>query len=171
MPKLHLPPNRRRDLVFAAIALLVVAADQLSKWWITKWWETANPPDGILWNAGFFRIIRVQNTGAAFGIFQGHPLVFTVIDFVGIAVFLALVLFLSRRWPFLDRMWVRSGIGLILGGTVGNLIDRLRVGQVTDFFDIKIWPTFNVADASITVGVIILIFCIVFLSKPSGKRI
>src|SRR4030042_4252315 len=141
MPKLHLPPDRRRDLVFAVIALLVVAADQLSKWWIVSNLALGE----TLVNYGFFRIIRVQNTGAAFGIFQGHPLVFTVIDFLGIAVLLVLVLFLSRRWPFLDKMWVRSGFGLILGGTVGNLIDRLRVGQVTDFLDFKIWPTFNVA--------------------------
>jgi len=166
MPKLLLPPSRRRDLVFAAIALLVVAADQLSKWWIISNLALGE----TLADFGFFRIIRVQNTGAAFGIFQGHPLVFTIIDFVGIVLILGLVLFFARRWPFLDRMWVRSGIGLVLGGTVGNLIDRLRVGMVTDFFDVKIWPTFNVADASITVGVIILVFCIIFLYKPSGKR-
>ncbi len=167
MPKLLLLPNKRRDLVFAAIALLVVAADQLSKWWIVSNLALGE----TLVDYGFFRIIRVQNTGAAFGIFQGHPLVFTIIDFVGIAVFLFMVLFLSRRWPFLDRMWVRSGIGLILGGTVGNLVDRLRVGQVTDFLDVKIWPTFNVADSAITVGVIILIFCIIFLYRPSEKRV
>jgi signal peptidase II len=171
MPKLHPLPGKWRDVVFAGIALLVVVADQLSKWWISKWWETANPPDGILWNAGFFRIIRVQNTGAAFGIFQGHPLVFTVFDFIGIAVFLVLVLVLRRRWPFLDRMPVRTGIGLVLGGTIGNLIDRLRLGQVTDYFDFKVWPTFNVADACITVGVIVLIFCIIFLSRSPGKRV
>ncbi len=167
MPKLRLPPNRRRDLVFTAIALLVVAADQLSKWWIVSNLALGE----TLVDYGFFRIIRVQNTGAAFGIFQGHPLVFTIIDFVGIAVFLFMVLFMSRRWPFLDRMWVRSGIGLVLGGTVGNLVDRLRVGHVTDFLDVKIWPTFNVADSAITVGVIILIFCIIFLYKPSEKRV
>ena len=167
MPKLHLPPNSRRNVVFAAIALLVVVADQLSKWWIVSNLAVGE----TLVNYGFFRVIRVQNTGAAFGIFQGHPLIFTIIDFLGIAVLLFLVLFLSRRWPFLDRMWVRSGVGLILGGTVGNLIDRLRVGQVTDFLDFKIWPTFNVADASITVGVIILIFCIIFLYKPSEKHV
>jgi len=167
MPKLHLLPNSRRNVIFAAIALLVIAADQLSKWWIVSNLAVGE----TLANYGFFRVIRVQNTGAAFGIFQGHPLIFTIIDFLGIAVLLFLVLFLSRRWPFLDRMWVRSGVGLILGGTVGNLIDRLRVGQVTDFLDFKIWPTFNVADASITVGVIILIFCIIFLYKPSEKHV
>jgi signal peptidase II len=166
MPKLHHPPNKWRDVVFAGIALLVVLADQLSKWWIE-----ANLAIGeSLVDFGFFQIVRIQNTGAAFGIFQGHPLVFTVIDFIGIFIFLVLGLFLLRRWPFIDRMWVRSGIGLILGGTIGNLIDRLRLGQVTDFLDFKIWPTFNVADASITVGVIILIFCIIFLSKTLVNR-
>ena len=167
MPNLHLPSNRRRDLVFAAIALLVVTADQLSKWWISSHLALGE----TLVDYGFFRIIFVQNTGAAFGIFKGHPLIFTIIDFLGIGLFLFLVLFWSRRWPFLDRMWVRSGIGLVLGGTIGNLVDRLRVGQVTDFLDVKIWPTFNVADSAITVGVIILIFCIIFLYKPSEKRV
>jgi signal peptidase II len=166
MPKLH-HPNKWRDVVFAGIALLVVIADQLSKWWIV-----ANLSLGeSLFDAGFFRIVRVQNTGAAFGIFKGHPLVFTVFDFIGIIVFLLLVLVLSRRWPFLDRMPVRAGIGLILGGTIGNLIDRLRLGQVTDFLDFTLWPTFNVADASITVGVILLVFCIIFLTKSTGHKV
>jgi signal peptidase II len=167
MPKLHHLRDKWRDIVFAGIALLVVAADQLSKWWITAHLAMGES----LVDFGFFRIMRIQNTGAAFGIFQGHPLVFTVIDFIGIVVFLVLVLVMRRRWPFLDRMWVRSGIALILGGTVGNLIDRLRFGNVTDFFDFKIWPTFNVADACITVGIIILIFSVVFLSKSSGQRV
>ncbi len=166
MPKLHPLPSKWRDVVFAGMALLVVVADQLTKWWIISHLAIGES----LVDVGFFRIIRILNNGAAFGIFQGHPLVFTVIDFIGIAVFLTLVLVLRRRWPFLDRMPVRSGIALILGGTIGNLIDRLRFGNVTDFLDFKVWPTFNVADASISVGVIILIFCIIFLSRSSGNR-
>jgi signal peptidase II len=167
MTKFHPLPGKWRDVVFAGIALLVVVTDQLTKWWILAHLSIGES----LVDFGFFRIIRVQNNGAAFGIFKGHPLVFTVFDFVGIAVLLALVLVLRRRWPFLDRMPVRAGIGLILGGTIGNLIDRLRVGQVTDFLDFKIWPTFNVADACITVGVIILIFSIIFLSRSPGNRV
>jgi signal peptidase II len=166
MPKLLNPPNKWRDVVFAGIALLVVVTDQLSKWWIVSNLALGE----VLADFGFFQVIRVQNTGAAFGIFKGHSLVFTIIDFVGIAVLLVLVLFLSRRWLFFDNMWVRSGIGLILGGTIGNLIDRLRLGQVTDYLDFKVWPAFNVADASITVGVIILIFCILFLYKTLENR-
>jgi signal peptidase II len=167
MAKLHHHRDKRRDIVFAGIALLVVVADQLSKWWITAHLAIGES----LVDYGFFQIVRVQNTGAAFGIFRGHPLVFTIIDFIAIAVFLTLVIVMRRRWPFLDRMWVQSGIGLILGGTIGNLIDRLRFGHVTDFFDFQIWPTFNVADAGITVGIIILIFCTIFLYKSSGQRV
>jgi signal peptidase II len=68
-------------------------------------------------------------------------------------------------------MPVRTGFGLILGGTVGNLIDRLRFGHVTDFLDFKVWPTFNVADSCISIGVVVLIFCIIFLTRPSEKRV
>jgi signal peptidase II len=167
MPKLLPLRGSWRGFAFAGIALFVVAADQLSKWWIR-----ANlAPGESLFDVGFFRIVNSRNTGAAFGIFQGHPLFFTVIDFVGIAVFLTLVLLLRSRWPWLGSMWVLSGIALLLGGTVGNLIDRLRQGQVTDFLDFKVWPAFNVADSSITIGVIILIICILFLSRSSGNRV
>jgi signal peptidase II len=166
MPKLYPLPGRWRDAVFAGIAVLVVVADQLSKWWITAHLAIGES----LVDYGFFRIVRGQNTGAAFGIFEGHSLIFTIVDFVGIAALLALVLGFSRRWPFLDKMWVRAGIGLILGGTIGNLIDRLRFGKVTDFLDFKLWPAFNVADACITVGAVILFFCIIFLYKSSGTR-
>jgi signal peptidase II len=156
-----------RGYAFAAIALFIVVADQLTKWWIR-----ANlAPGESLFDAGFFQIVHVRNTGAAFGIFRGHPLVFTVVDFIGIFVFLFLVLFLRRRWPLLGRMWVLAGIALLLGGTVGNLIDRLRLGDVTDFLDFKLWPVFNVADSAVTVGVIILVSCILFLPKSSGSRL
>ena len=167
MTKLLHPRNKRRDVVFAGIALLVVIADQLSKWWIR-----ANlAPGESLFDAGFFQIIHIQNTGAAFGIFKGHPLVFTIFDFIGIIAFLLIVLVLPRRWPSYDGMLVRAGIGLVLGGTIGNLIDRLHLGQVVDFLDFKIWPVFNVADASISVGVIILAFCIILLAKTAVHKV
>jgi signal peptidase II len=167
MPKLLPLRNSWRGFTFAGIALFVIAADQLTKWWI----RASLAPGESLYDVGFFRIVYARNTGAAFGIFQGHPLVFTVVDFVGIAVFLALVLLLRSRWPWLGSMWVLAGIALLLGGTVGNLIDRLRLGRVTDFLDFKVWPAFNVADSCITVGVIILIFCILFLARSSDNRV
>lgn len=157
-----------RGFAFAAIALFIVAADQLLKWWIR-----ANlAPGEVLFDEGFFRIVHVQNTGAAFGFFKGYPVVFIFVDIIGILLFLSLVTIFRRRWPVLDRMWVRAGIALLLGGTAGNLIDRLFFdGNVTDFLDFKVWPVFNVADSAVTVGVIILVFCIIFLAKSSGKRV
>lgn len=156
----------RRDLLFAAIVLVVIIADQLTKLWI----RTHLFPGEILWDAGLLRIIHVQNTGAAFGIFRGHTTILTIVDFIGIFVMLFLVFGLRRRWPFIDKIPVRLGLGLILGGTIGNLIDRLRFGQVTDFIDFKIWPVWNIADASTVVGVVILAYCLIFLAGRAKIR-
>jgi signal peptidase II len=159
MQKVNRPRLNWRDLVFAAVVLAVIMTDQLSKLWIVNNLR----PGEILWDVGLFRIIRVLNSGAAFGIFKGHTPALIVVDFIGIFVLLFLILGLRSRWPFIDKMPVRVSLGLILGGTIGNLIDRLRVGQVTDFIDFKIWPVFNVADASVTIGVIMLAYCLIFL--------
>jgi signal peptidase II len=160
MGKVNRPQFSWRDFVFADIVLLVIVADQLSKFWILRNLR----PGEILWDNGLFRILHVQNTGAAFGIFKGHTPALIVVDFIGIFVILFLVFGLRNRWPFIKNMLVLTAIGLILGGTIGNLIDRLRMGQVTDFIDFKIWPVFNVADASVTIGVIILAYCLIFLA-------
>lgn len=139
--------------------MLVILADQATKAWIRSVLDVGD----VLFDAGVFRIIHVTNTGAAFGIFKGYTGALAIASSLGIVVILILVLFLRKRWSFFDTMPVRIGIGLILGGTIGNLIDRIRLGNVTDFFDVKVWPTFNVADASAVVGSIILAICIIFM--------
>ena len=63
-----------------------------------------------------------------------------------------------------------SAIGMVMGGTIGNLIDRLYLGYVTDFLDFKVWPVFNVADASVTIGVIIIAYCLIFKSGLTGHQ-
>jgi signal peptidase II len=160
MEKVNRLQLNRRDIVFAAIVLLDIIADQLSKAWILGHLQ----PGETLWDVGIFQIIHVLNSGAAFGMFKSHTLILIIVDFIGIAVILYLVFWMRRQWSFIDKMLVRVSIGLILGGTIGNLIDRIRVGQVTDFIDFKIWPVWNIADASVTVGVIILAYCLLFLS-------
>jgi signal peptidase II len=161
MQKVNRPQVNRRDLIFAAIVLLVIAVDQLSKSWILGHLR----PGEVLWDAGLFRIIHISNTGAAFGMFKGSTAILIAVDFIGIAVILFLVFGLRRQWPFIDKMLVRTSIALILGGTIGNLIDRIRYPhQVTDFIDFKIWPVWNVADASVTIGVILLAYCLIFLT-------
>jgi len=149
-------------VVFFLTALLVVTADQLTKFWIRTF-----PEGQTIFQAGFLQIIRNQNTGAAFGLFQGQSLVFTIIDFIGIAIILVLVLRFSHRFRFLERMVARIALALVMGGTAGNLIDRLNpnLEGVTDFISAGIWPSFNVADSAITVGVILLAYSLIFLTR------
>ena len=145
---------------FLLTALLIVAADQLSKIWVRSY--SGEQP---IFEAGFFRIIHTHNTGAAFGLFQGHTFALTIVAFVSITVILLYGLFIYRRFPILDNRLGRLALGLILGGTVGNLIDRLHLGYVTDFIDVGIWPTFNIADSAIVVGVIIFAYSVLRLAQ------
>jgi signal peptidase II len=146
---------------FFLTAFLVVVADQLSKLWIRS-----NLLEGqSLFEAGIFRIIRVQNTGAAFGLFQGQSFILTIIAFVGVVALLLYVRLFNRRSSLLDNMLGRIAIGLILGGAIGNLIDRLRFGGVTDFISIGWWPAFNIADPALVVGVILFAYSLLFLAR------
>ncbi len=94
----------------------------------------------------------VQNTGAAFGLLKGCQLLFVACSLV-VSVWIA-HLFLSRRPLSPTMQW---GCALVLGGAVGNLIDRLRAGSVIDFIDLRVWPVFNVGDSAITIGVSLLL--------------
>ena len=151
----------RRSAVPFLIALLVVAADQLSKIWV----RSNIPFRESLFEVGFFRLTHVQNTGAAFGLFQGQSFLLSIVAMVGIAVFLVYTLVIYRGFPFLDNMPNRVAVGLVLGGTVGNLIDRLRFGYVTDFIDFGFWPAFNVADSAVTVGVILFAYSLLSVAR------
>jgi signal peptidase II len=149
------------NTLFFLIAALVVAADQLSKIWIR-----ANIPIGqALFEAGFFRLIHITNSGAAFGLFRGYSSVFTVSALVAFVVFLLYVFVIYRKYPSFDNVSNRIAIGMMFGGTAGNLIDRLRFGVVTDFIDLSFWPTFNIADSSVTIGVILFVYSILFISR------
>jgi signal peptidase II len=162
MQKLLRPQDKWRDIVFGSVAVFVVIADQVTKALIRASLATGE----VLFDIGFFRIIHLYNNGAVFGFFKGHTLTIIITSSIGVVAILLLV-FLSRsRWSFFDSLWVRAGMGLVLGGTIGNnLIDRIRQGFVTDFLDFKIWPAFNLADASVTVGVIIIIYRLIFYSS------
>ena len=96
-------------------------------------------------------LVHVRNRGIAFGLLPGRGVVLTVLTFAALAV---LVVYFARHS---DRrlMWLPTG--LLLGGAIGNLIDRARLGAVTDFIDPPLWPAFNVADTAITVGVLALL--------------
>jgi len=138
----------RSDLVFFVIAGLVVALDQASKHLVRANLALGEsvPEEGPL------RITYVTNTGAAFGILQGQTLFLMVTTFFGLAAIL-----LYYLYPPMEHGVLRLALGLQLGGAVGNLADRVRLGKVTDFIDVGPWPAFNVADSSIVVGVAIIV--------------
>jgi signal peptidase II len=138
----------RNDLVFFVLAGLVIVLDQLTKYLVRANLALGEsvPEEGPL------RITYVTNTGAAFGILQGQTLFLVVTTFFGLAAIL-----LYYLYPPMEHGVLRLALGLQLGGAVGNLADRVRVGRVTDFIDVGPWPAFNVADSSILVGVFIII--------------
>ena len=152
-------------MVFFLIGFLIVFVDQLSKIWVR-----ANLYLGqSIFDVGFFQITHIHNTGAAFGLLRGQSFALTLVAIIGIIAVLLCAFFCHRFLPFLDNMLGKSALGLVLGGTVGNLIDRLRFGYVTDFINFRVWPVFNVADSAVTVGVIIFAGSIIF-SSQAGKR-
>jgi len=162
MQKANYLPGKWRNAVFFFTALLVVTADQLIKiFWIRSYSEGQ-----VIFELGFFRIIHAQNTGAAFGLFQEQSFALAIVAIVGIVILLAYILFFYRHFPLLDNKLCISALGLILGGTGGNLIDRLNpnLGGVTDFISIGIWPIFNLADSAGVVGAIIFAYTLLPLA-------
>ena len=140
-------------IILPAVALLTLVADQISKHLVLS---NLNP--GQSWNpvtslTPWVSITHVTNTGAAFGLFPDRGSLFVVI---AVTVVVAII-FYYRHLPT-GQWWIKVSLGLQLGGALGNLLDRLRMGYVIDFIDFKIWPVFNLADSSIVVGVAILAY-------------
>jgi signal peptidase II len=161
MEKLRRPRDKWRDIIFCSVVVFVVIADQVTKALI----RASLLPGQVLFDLGFFQIDHVQNTGASFGILRGYTLPIIIVCIVGVLIILYLVFFLRNRWSFLRSNWVIVAMAMVAGGTIGNnLIDRIRQGYVTDFLDFKVWPAFNVADACSVVGIIIIIYRLIFYS-------
>ena len=153
---------------YLLLGLLVVAIDQWSKWWI----ELNLRPYEVRPILPSLNLTRVANTGVAFGLLPARgnfwgTVLLTVLGLVALGVVLAFFI-RARR----SERWLLTGLGLILGGAVGNLIDRIMSGAVTDFIDFFVgsyhWHTFNVADSSITVGILFMIVDSLF-GRPSDK--
>ena len=146
-------------VAFSLISLSVVLADQFSKAWVRSNIALGQSiPEGA-----FLHLTHSQNTGAAFGIFQGHTFSLTVVSFIGVGIILIYTFYLCRRFPFLNNMVSKAALGVMLGGTIGNLVDRISLGYVTDFIGVGTFPTFNVSDASITGGVGVFAGSLIYL--------
>ena len=147
------------------IAGIIIILDQ-----ITKAIIRANIPFGgqwmpLEWLAPYFRFVHWQNTGAAFGLFQGGGLVFGILAVI-------VTVFIVIYYPQIpkDEKLMRVAISMQLGGAIGNLIDRIRFGPVTDFISVGTFPVFNIADSSITVGVGLLILALWLVEQRERRE-
>ncbi len=150
-----------RDWVLLQLAALTLALDQLTKFVVrqTLEWHYSWPA------TGFFRFTHVQNTGSAFGLFQNQNLALLIVSLAGIVV-LAYI-YRSQSRP---GLLLRASIALMLGGALGNIIDRIHQGHVTDFIDVGPWPVFNLADSAIVVGLITMGWLLVMRRENSAER-
>lgn len=148
-------PVARAWLTAALIAVSVTGADQLSKEAI----ERNLVPGEVVAVAGPLELTHVTNTGIAFGLAGGGGIAIVIFTAVALAAMLAIFARQARR-PGMPL-----AVGLLVGGAVGNLIDRIAQEAVTDFVKLPFWPSFNVADVAITVGVLILAW--IFLRAPA----
>jgi signal peptidase II len=143
----------------ALVALAATAADQLTKVVVASQLALGDAVD----IAGPFRIHHVRNTGIAFGLFSNSTSIVIVLTTGAIAALLVFYGRSARRHPLLP-----TAVGLVVGGSVSNLVDRLRLGHVTDFLDLDYWPAFNLADTFIVVGVGLLFLSFVAADRSSA---
>ena len=144
------------------ILLFVVAVDQSTKYLIT-----ANMMEGasIPLIKGIFHLTYILNSGAAFGILENSRWFF-----VAAAVGVLGALFYWRRHIRNEKPLIRFGSALFAGGALGNLIDRVRIGMVIDFFDFRVWPIFNVADIAICVGAGLIIWSMLMTEEQTTQN-
>ncbi len=146
----------------AVVAVAAILADQVTKHIVTHTLGLDDAEHVI----GPLSIHHVQNSGIAFGLFSSATAGVTVITAIAVIWMLAFFARSGSRHPVLP-----AALGLLIGGSVSNLIDRIRLGHVTDFIDFRYWPAFNLADSFIVLGVVILLGALVVTDrKPQPPR-
>ena len=155
--------SRRRDWpIFLGLAAIVVVLDQLTKAWLVSFLAPGQSVDVV---GDWIRLVFSQNNGGLFGLLRGQAVVFGLISLVVVAL---IVVYHARANP---SRYLSITLGLLLGGAIGNLVDRFRLGYVVDFVDAGVgglrWYTFNVADTAISFALILLLTATVL---PSVAR-
>ena len=154
-PRINASP---KDAWFLVVSVAVVALDQFTKWLIRHTVDR-----GDVWPGDWpVHIVHIVNTGAAFGILQHAGPLLVVTSLIGIA---AILVYLFN--PGFAHPAMRVSLALMFGGAVGNLIDRLRTGEVVDFIKFPHFPAFNAADSAITIGVCFLLWAM--LREPPKR--
>ena len=175
--------DRRKSLIIYGLIIFIVVLDQISKY-VVKQYMQLYESSRIM--GDFFRLTYIENPGMAFGIQFENRILFTILSVVAAGIVLLYLLRMNK-----ENFIFRCALALILGGAIGNLIDRLTVGRVVDFLDVEFfdislpafnflffnfpgysmtrWPVFNIADSAVTCGMLLLTY-IIFTQKPVTKR-
>ena len=148
---------RIRELYMFGAATVIVALDQATKYVVTRYLPLGEPWSPIPSLKRILSFTRITNTGVAFGLFPQLGLLFSILPILVVAG----ILLYYRNLPAHHRL-LQVSLGLQLGGALGNLVDRLRVGHVVDFIDFKVWAVFNIADSAIVAGTVLLAYHILF---------
>ena len=155
-----LAPRPAQWLALAAVSIAAIAADQLTKWLVSGTLGLSESV-GVI---GPFSIHHVRNAGIAFGLFSSATTAVIVVTTAAVA---GMLVFFARAGQ--RHALVPIALGLVLGGSVSNLLDRVRLGHVTDFLDFDYWPAFNLADTFIVVGVALLFLSFVAADRTSSR--
>lgn len=146
------PSFRERWALPGTLALSLLALDQVTKLWAVATLGPEPRSRELVLLGDWLSLRYIRNTGVAFGMFQNFPQLFTVTSMLITA---AAVYAYRYHLPSHSR-WIQTSMGLIIGGAIGNIVDRLRLGYVVDFVRVGWWPIFNVADSAVTSGVVML---------------
>ena len=159
-----LAAGRAQWIALLAIAGAAFAADQVTKQVVARTLAVGETADIV----GPFSLHHVRNSGIAFGLFASRTTIVIAVTAVAVAWMIWFFARTGRRHPVLP-----IALGLVLGGSIANLVDRIRLGHVTDFLDLEAWPAFNLADTFIVVGVAVLFGTLVLADRPHrlhGRR-
>lgn len=156
----------RRYITFLLIVAAILLVDQVTKGLVAQRFLLFEDLEII---PGFFNLTHIRNTGGAFGVLAGEASRLRTGLFLAVScVALGIVFYLYTRTPP-GKRWLDAALAMIFGGALGNLIDRLRFGEVVDFLDFYVgtlhWPAFNVADSAISIGVGIYCFYFLFAKR------
>ena len=146
-------------LILATI--VIVGLDQLTKYLVREYMSYGQS----IPETGIFRLTYYTNSGTIFGLFPNIPVILTIASVVAIV---CLIYFYKTQKNV--GVWLRVSIALLLSGAIGNFIDRVSMGEVTDFIDVGMWPVFNIADSAITCGIFLLLLVTVVLPELGKSK-
>lgn len=152
------------NALLIGLASLIVFLDQLTKVLVRENLAIGETWMPWKWLEPYARIVHWQNTGAAFGIFQNSNLILMILSII---VSIAIVIYYQKVQP--EETLMRIAFSMQFGGALGNLVDRIKIGHVTDFISVGTFPVFNIADACVTVGVSLLVLSVLIAERKEMR--